>query len=142
MIPGEYHIYAAANSQWSETFAVGVTGLTSTTGYTARLDIRAGTIDSSTLLLSLTTSDGITLSVTSIASTDYTGAALGVTPTITAAQMDTLRAAMLSNNLDYVLVAGGFKQYRGYYSLQVTTPTSVPLVYLIGTFNVIDTTTP
>lgn len=124
MQPGTYNIVAPANAMWTEAWTID--SITTTTGYTARIDFRAGPTDADTLLLSLTSpSSGITLTAPS--------SALVVTPKITASQMDTLRAAMVTANVT-----------EAHYALKITPPTGADdaLIYLTGVLTTTNTTVP
>lgn len=121
MVPGKYNIITAANALWAQTFTIG--GITTAVGYSARMDLRTRAPDSATLLLSLTSGAGLTLT--------SDGSALSIAARITASQMDTLLAALEG-------------RAAAYYSLRVTPPAGADdaLQYLVGTFTIQDTPTP
>lgn len=118
MIPGTYNIATAANATYSST--ISIAGITTTTGYTARMDIRTGPKDTDTLVLSLTSVSGLTLS--------SDGSSLSVAVLITETQIDTIYTAQGSASL--------------YYSLKLTLPDTTTRQYLIGTLSVQPTPTP
>ncbi len=76
MIPGTYHFTVYEGETWAETWTR--SGVTTASGWAAKLDIRSGEDESSTLYLGLTSSSGIALS--------SDGVKLIMAVTITAAQ--------------------------------------------------------
>jgi len=118
MIPGTYNIQTAANQTFSVTFAI--SGITTTTGYSARMDVRNSPSDTSTLLKTLTNGSGLTLS--------SDGSSLTVVAVISETDIDTMAASL-----------GG---QAGNYSLKITAPDATTRQYLAGSFVIVSTPTP
>lgn len=117
MIPGTYNLVLTENSLNVFTFTIG--GITTAVGYTAMVDIRAGSKPTDTLQLALTSSPAGGL----VLSSD--GVSLSVVLTITETQADTL-APILS---------------KSSWSLKVAAPGGATLQYLKGTVAIVRTPT-
>lgn len=119
MKPGLYNLELTENAV--NIFSFSISGITTATNYSAKIDIRTTDLPTSTLLLALSSpSSGIALT--------SNGSSLIVTITITEAQTDTL--------LPLVVATDGTASW----SLKITDPSSVTLQYLLGL--VVPTRTP
>lgn len=119
MIPGAYNLPLTENS--TNVFSFAISGITTATSYSAKVDMRAAKEPSSTVFLTLTSpSGGLVLS--------SDGTNLTIVLTITEAQVDAL--------IPLVGAANG----KAAWSLKVTEPAGTTLQYLTGL--IIPTRTP
>ncbi len=112
MIPGTYNLPLTENS--TNVFSFVISGITTATNYSAKVDMRATALPSSTTLLALTSSPAAGLALSS------DGSHLTIVMTITEAQADTL--------IPLVVAANG----KAAWSLKVTAPDTTTLQYLTG----------
>jgi hypothetical protein len=117
MIPGTYNLILVENS--TNRRDITISGITTTSGYIATADIRAGNTPSSPLMLGLVAGSGLSLSA---------GAAgLTVSLLITEDQVDVMAPRL--DNAD------------AYWSLKLTTPTLDTYQYLAGVVSIVRTPT-
>ena len=111
MQPGSYNLILTENS--TNVLAFTISGITTTVGYSAKIDIRADETPTGTLLLALSSpASGLTLAATA--------SGLTITLTITEAQVDTLTPLVLATH------------DQAAWSLKVTAPDTTTLQYLKG----------
>lgn len=119
MNPGRYNLSLTENS--TNTLSFTIAGITTASGYSAAVDIRATELPGSTLLLGLTSpSSGLTLA--------SDGTNLTISMTITEAQVDTLAPLLVTNA-------------TASWSLKVTAPGGATTQYLKGRASIIRTPT-
>lgn len=119
MVPGAYNLPLTENSTNVLSFVI--SGITTATNYSAKVDVRATSLPSSAVFLTLTSPSG-GLVLTS------DGSDLTIVMTITEAQVDALIPLVVAAN------------NKAAWSLKVTAPAGTTLQYLAGL--VIQTRTP